>query len=1177
MQLDKDNPWPGLESFEEDSHAFFFGRSHEIKLLRDHVLDSPVTVLYGRSGLGKTSLLRAGLFPLLRKPLQGKRHSFPIYIRFELKPGAAPLTRQLHHAVRDAIQANADKATLPSDDESLWEYLHRADFELWCSQNHLLTPVIVLDQFEELFTLGELVPDLVNELRNELGDLAENRIPADLATRIGENEDVARQFDLRSRNYKLLISLREDFLPDLEGWCRLIPTLGRSRVRLLRLRTSAAVDAVHKPASAMMTPELAHRVVGIVAGENIHPRHSPTSADVVSPSDQDAEAEVEPALLSLFCRELNEERKKRGLAQFDMALVEDAKRDTLSNYYLSCLRDLRPEVKRFIETELITEKGFRDSYIREDAVPEHLTQDELDQLIRSRLVRLEDRYGAPRIELTHDVLTRAVREHRDKRRAEEGVAAQMEVEREAAAQREEKLDRQRQVERERRLESEARAGRRFRWLSAALAVVTVVAVVLAVVAWEAREKAAAAARGETALRLRAESQTLLAGLGPKGIDDVLGMQELLASFAIPSAHQGETSPLLTALYQERDLLKVIDVPEGVSSVTYNADGTRIASGSPDHTVRLWDAATGAPIGQPLHNDGAVTSVAFSPDGTRIASGSDDGAVRLFNAGTGAPFGQPLLDDHPVTSVAFSPDGTRIASGSDDGAVRLWDTDSGQLIGQPLRHGGVVTTVAFSPDGTRIASGSNDTTVRLWNAETGQPIGPPLHHEDWVNSVRFSPDGTRIASAAATTVRLWDTATGQPIGQPLAHDDVVTSVAFSPDGTRIASASIDKTIRLWDATESREIGVFRGHESPALGVAFHPNGMFLVSSDKGSIRVWDTSWQPLRGHADKAWAGYYDGGRLIGSGGMDSNGDKTVQWWDAATGRRIGQPLRVNNDDVDRLYPVDENRLVSYGTVDTMQMWDRAGKPIGQPLRLLPPDPDRYLVADRTVSRIAALLEPSVVQVYDTATRQPVGKQIRTDQPVGTIRFSADGRTVATGSADGTVRLWNSSTGAPIGQEMKGAGYVTSMVFSSDGHFLAVGCSCSSVQLWDTGRFQPVGASMPMDSVPRTAAFSPDGHTFAAGGEDGTIRLWNVGDRTQLAPLTGHKLPVGSLYFSPDGTRLLSASDDETIRIWPVLRPSTELLCAKLPHFMSREQWNKAFPDIDYINPCPNLPEADQAG
>ena len=145
MQLDKDNPWPGLESFEEDAHAFFFGRDREIKLLRDHVLDSQVTVLYGRSGLGKTSLLQAGLFPSLRE-----RHLLPIYVRFDLKPGAAPLTQQLHHAVRDSIMADVSDPMLPLDAESLWEYLHRNDFELWSGRNYPLIPVIVLDQFEEL-------------------------------------------------------------------------------------------------------------------------------------------------------------------------------------------------------------------------------------------------------------------------------------------------------------------------------------------------------------------------------------------------------------------------------------------------------------------------------------------------------------------------------------------------------------------------------------------------------------------------------------------------------------------------------------------------------------------------------------------------------------------------------------------------------------------------------------------------------------------------------------------------------------------------------------------------------------------------------------------------------------------------------------------------------------------
>ena len=131
---------------------------------------------------------------------------------------------------------------------------------------------------------------------------------------------------------------------------------------------------------------------------------------------------MEPALLSLFCRELNEERKRRGQSEFDEHLVEDAKRDILSNYYLSCVRDLPPRVAEFIESELITEKGFRDSYAREDAVPSRLTDDELARLIGSRLLRLEEYHGAQRIELTHDVLTGVVREHRDRRRAEEEKA-----------------------------------------------------------------------------------------------------------------------------------------------------------------------------------------------------------------------------------------------------------------------------------------------------------------------------------------------------------------------------------------------------------------------------------------------------------------------------------------------------------------------------------------------------------------------------------------------------------------------------------------------------------------------------------------------------------------------------------------------------------------------------------
>ena len=139
--------------------------------------------------------------------------------------------------------------------------------------------------------------------------------------------------------------MREDFLPDLEEWCQLIPALGRSRVRLLPLRAGKALDAVYKPAAHLMTGELAERVVRIVAGEDLRRGRDTASRDG-DRGDGRWGSKVEPALLSLFCRELNEERKRRGQDQFDEQLVEDAKRDILSNYYSSCVRDLPPSVSR---------------------------------------------------------------------------------------------------------------------------------------------------------------------------------------------------------------------------------------------------------------------------------------------------------------------------------------------------------------------------------------------------------------------------------------------------------------------------------------------------------------------------------------------------------------------------------------------------------------------------------------------------------------------------------------------------------------------------------------------------------------------------------------------------------------------------------------------------------------
>ncbi|KIK56870.1 hypothetical protein GYMLUDRAFT_173543, partial [Collybiopsis luxurians FD-317 M1] len=190
----------------------------------------------------------------------------------------------------------------------------------------------------------------------------------------------------------------------------------------------------------------------------------------------------------------------------------------------------------------------------------------------------------------------------------------------------------------------------------------------------------------------------------------------------------------------------------ITSVAFSLDGKKIASGSLDSTVRIWDAETGNAIGKPLkEHKSSVHSVAFSPDGMKIVSGSSDFTVRIWDVETGNAIGGPLLGhNNPVQSVAFSPDGMKIVSGSSDCTIRIWDAETGNEIGTPpqKRHNNLVQSVAFSPDGRRIVSGSDNFTMRIWDAETGNAIGKPLKgHNDSVQSVSFSPDGKRIVSGS----------------------------------------------------------------------------------------------------------------------------------------------------------------------------------------------------------------------------------------------------------------------------------------------------------------------------------------------------------------------------------------------------------------------------------------------
>ncbi|EMD37120.1 hypothetical protein CERSUDRAFT_84154 [Gelatoporia subvermispora B] len=295
----------------------------------------------------------------------------------------------------------------------------------------------------------------------------------------------------------------------------------------------------------------------------------------------------------------------------------------------------------------------------------------------------------------------------------------------------------------------------------------------------------------------------------------------------------------------------------VNSVVFSGDGTRIASGSYDKTLHIWDAATGTPVSVPFARCKiCIYSIAFSPSGQLIVVCGKDNVIQLWDwEKEEAPRERFRGHTASVFCVAFSPDGKRVASGSADLTIRIWDVDTGQTVVGPIEaHTAVIESIAFSPDGCFLASGSRDKTIRVWNAHTGQPVAAPLEgHTESVFSVAFSLGSDRVISGSRDkTIRIWSVATARSVASPLkGHTDWVRCVAIAPNGKHIVSGSDDKTIRLWDVEAGAEIAQpFEGHTASVRSVAFSPDGRRVVSgSVDNTVRVWDVTREWIKWDAD----------------------------------------------------------------------------------------------------------------------------------------------------------------------------------------------------------------------------------------------------------------------------------------------------------------------------------------
>jgi hypothetical protein len=447
LRLDDQNPWPGLESYDEFSAHFFRGRDSEAAELLRLVRLATLTALYGRSGLGKTSLLRAGLFPLLRR-----NHYLPIHLHIDFSETAVPPMEQIADRFQEELARAGAEFPERANEESLWEYLHRDDLEIWSKDNFPLTTVLVFDQFEELFHRGAGDGSWLQRVRHSLADLFENRIPADLASDAAKSR--RSRLNLLSQSYRIILSFREDYLPDMKGWENDVPSLLRNYLRLEPLTRECAMEVVEAPGKAVLEPGAASSIVDLVG-------------NIKKGEKGNSEAIIEPVLLCLFCYQLNLRRKATEKISKD--LVESAGHDILNGYYTTALNDPKvkngPDVAEFIETYLIQGDRFRGNYPKEEALDEKLlSEDQLRALTNHhRLLRVVQYQDTARIELIHDRLVEVACKFRDERKEKERLA---ERERQAA---------ERQAEQERQAAERARnLKRKAGAVIAALAIVLII-------------------------------------------------------------------------------------------------------------------------------------------------------------------------------------------------------------------------------------------------------------------------------------------------------------------------------------------------------------------------------------------------------------------------------------------------------------------------------------------------------------------------------------------------------------------------------------------------------------------------------------------------------------------------------------------------------------------------------
>jgi WD40 repeat protein len=1155
---DSQHPWIGLASFTEDEREFFAGRGEEIDELLRLVRRDVLTLLYGVSGLGKTSLLQAGLFPALRV-----EDYLPVPIRLDYLKGAAPLAAQVLGAIIAAADAARVEAPQPGPDETLWEYLHREGNHFWSSHNDLVTPLLAFDQFEELFTIGRETPECAARtiaFIGELADLVENRAPAALR----DDPSRAKEFSFKPAPLKVLLAMREDYLADLDRVRSHFRALGQNRLRLLPMGERQARQVIVLGAP-LLAPGVEDRILKFVAG-----------------GDDDAEMTIAPALLSLVLRELNERRLESGLgAKITGDLLDVEQQKIFEDFYLRTIQDFPVGVRTFIEDKLLTTSGYRGSCALDDALScPDVTQPILNELVNRRLLAYEDRHHTRRVELTHDVLIPVIKASRDTRHEREALAQAEQQQREAC--------------------HKARVARRR------LAVVTVLlvfAVAAAIYGWSqcelARKQKAAAEEQARILDFERQAAANTPGSADRTILFACQLAKDLGNRknSIDPLLYGDIISVLDRALDNRGRLvethwnfqfpaakKVLGDRFPVSAVAYSPDGRTLAIGDSEARVRfLRNSILSDPVPIPGQ---LIWTLAFSPDGSRVAVGTDRGFVSIFDPDESAPAHNVVelpfpgaSDEVPkIWSCSWNERGDLAAAGQ-DGKIYLWSDllDAIKSGPPPLPvclENGVkpnlipVHAVAWDRASSMLAMGDAVGNLRIWNRATLSE--PTKAHSDAIWSLAWSQDGRLACGSWDHSISIWKIETAIKGSMPSllnrkeqAHDQRVRDVVWIDNDQGIASVGDDGMLKFWRSSDLSPFASEQSHTTTVWRVSYSPSTkMIATGNHDGAVRIFQLT--PPRQQQDNYGNNVEPVIRLAFS-------DSKVLSFDSEGRVDRFDPISRTEERKIQIQSEFQSGIVAVGFQPQLKAFvigydNRYKNELSGTLAVWNPSSDlsvtscktkeaiRSIDCPPTKSIVAFLTKPGTLGLRTLPDLQPVSGQ--PDLPLiqkpegriarGMVAWSHSGNTLLValvhsddnGESSSEIRPFhfNDEALTAVSPILFGPGQISSMLWDPGDQVIAIGTTNGAIVLHSLTGLQtdPIFAH---DSAVTTLGWSIDGRRLFTGGADGSVKVWDYNpdgkDKLTLAITLRHDTGgIRAIAVAPDGMGIYTAGESPRIFHWP---------------------------------------------